>query len=706
LKNHEEETFKTQNVEHAEKSDGFEAGTLLSGKYQVLELLGSGGMGTVYKVKQVFLGQEFALKVLDLHKKSDVTVRRFQLEAKTAAQLRHPNLIEVHDFGLLTDEQPYLLMDFADGVTLGQYLKKTGPLPVDYVVALAVQIAFGVIYAHDKGVVHRDIKPANIMLLDPKNKPTEGSVKIVDFGIAKLMQSEDGEIQALTKTGEIFGSPLYMSPEQCKGSGIDLRSDIYSLGCVMFECLTGSPPFFGDTAMTTMMMRLAQEPPTLKEGSLGNNFPPLLEMIVGKMLATNPKDRYQHLTAAIKDLMQLQQEELQGVVSRAVRTPTKSKNFKLSKQSLSIVGIVLLSCCATALFDRFVLFRPNQTEQSTAVPTESYGSTASTSNDAIVSNSKQSATSEANSSLAKVPHPVGPKYPTFKVVTEANGSLKQRFYFPERCGQISIMGIDEKPAVGEVKLNMGLVRFNIRREFARPNFLSGLTGVQFVRIEYDTGTNLTNEDIAIFEKIKELHEVRLSGDLTSLKPLYNSSSLEKLEADDTKIPASEFTKIKRLNLLRELGFGPIKDPGLIFNALKNSTLSTLIYKGDKFDRTGPGLSRQDVQAISKLSHLESLNIRDCPGFDDEALKKLVTLTGLKTLVVKDCKITEKSLPVLESFKKLTELNLTNDGWSQATQQALKRYGKSKGIVANFENPALNFSGAGRPKGAENLEKFF
>src|SRR5262249_45675712 len=154
---------------------------------------------------------------------------------------------------LLEDDQPYLVMDFVNGITLSEKLKRDGPMSARTATRVFAQVCFGLSYAHDQGIVHRDIKPSNIMLVDGATLGAEGSVKIVDFGLAKLTASDDGEIQALTRTGEIFGSPLYMSPEQCTSGVVDHRSDIYSLGCVLFEALTGAPPHMGQTALTTMM---------------------------------------------------------------------------------------------------------------------------------------------------------------------------------------------------------------------------------------------------------------------------------------------------------------------------------------------------------------------------------------------------------------------------------------------------------------------
>ncbi len=245
-----------------------------------------------------------------------------------AASLKHPNLVEVHDFGVTEEHHPYLLMDLVDGQSLAQLLKKQGTLSVVRTVSLSVQVAFGLLYAHENKVVHRDIKPGNIMLLHADEITTEGSIRIVDFGIAKLVQSDEGQIQELTKTGEIFGSPLYMSPEQCKGDTVDARSDIYSLGCVMFECLTGSPPFWGDSAMSTMLKRLSEEPPTLKEGSLGKEFPSLMEKIVRRCLEVDPDNRYQTMKDLIQDLTLLQRQ------GEDVEAPSSATKLKSEKKNL------------------------------------------------------------------------------------------------------------------------------------------------------------------------------------------------------------------------------------------------------------------------------------------------------------------------------------------------------------------------------------
>lgn len=281
----------------------FEAGQVLDSKYEVLSLLGRGGMGSVYRVRHLLLNVELALKTLDTQRIGDASSsRRFQTEAKAAFSLKHPNLVKVHHFGVFDDVHPFLVMDLVQGKTLQTLIQERGQLNLDEIESIFVQLCFGLSHAHRQQVVHRDIKPANIMLVDGVPLSAEGSVKILDFGIAKIVNADRGEMQTLTQTGEVFGSPFYMSPEQCSGATIDQRSDVYSLGCVLFEALTGTPPHVGSNALRTMMLHVNENAPTLKEATLGSEYPEELEALVAKMLAKSSGDRYLDLGVVAHDL--------------------------------------------------------------------------------------------------------------------------------------------------------------------------------------------------------------------------------------------------------------------------------------------------------------------------------------------------------------------------------------------------------------------
>jgi len=260
-------------------------GTVVENKFQVEELIGTGGMARVYKAKHFILGRFVAVKIL--HSSSqNRSIQRFQQEAKAISTLNHPNLAKFLDFGITEQGDPYLVMDLLEGKTLQSYIESKGKIPFVEALNLFRQVCDGMTYAHRNNIVHRDLKPSNIML----KQADEGVQAVIfDFGIARL--SGDGESEnKLTQTGEIFGSPLYMSPEQCKGMHIDHRSDIYSLGCVLFEMLSGRPPLEGSNAFHTMNLHVTSDPPSIRETC--PELPAEIDTVLKRVLAKDPENRY------------------------------------------------------------------------------------------------------------------------------------------------------------------------------------------------------------------------------------------------------------------------------------------------------------------------------------------------------------------------------------------------------------------------------
>ncbi len=259
---------------------------LIANRYSVLYTLGKGGMGVVLRCRDIVLQRDVAVKVLGDSADMD-TAKRFQTEARATAKLQHENILQVMDFGE-TDGRLFLVMDYLDGITLADLIREKKRVAPEVAIPIFLQICDGLAHAHKKGVLHRDIKPSNIMLIE-----TESGwiVKIVDFGIAKISTNAD---QKLTTTGTVVGSPLYLSPEAGLGKKCDLRSDIYSLGCLMFETLTGKPPFHGDTAFETIMMHANDAPPTISN-SAGMSFDSHLELLIEKCIAKQPAKRYRSI---------------------------------------------------------------------------------------------------------------------------------------------------------------------------------------------------------------------------------------------------------------------------------------------------------------------------------------------------------------------------------------------------------------------------
>lgn len=236
----------------------YRRGDVIGESYQLIDLIGQGGMGVVYRVKHLILEKQFALKLLAPDQINNQNWRRFELEGRSLAKLNHRNIVSIYNMGI-DQGCPYFVMDLLTGISLAEQIKNYGPLSEKENLDVYLQVCAGLSCAHRNGIIHRDIKPGNIMLL-----PSERSilVKIVDFGLVRLQSSGSATSQALTTSGEVFGSPYYMSPEQTLGEEIDARSDIYSLGCSLFESLTGQVPFAGASAIETLMMHQEAEAPS------------------------------------------------------------------------------------------------------------------------------------------------------------------------------------------------------------------------------------------------------------------------------------------------------------------------------------------------------------------------------------------------------------------------------------------------------------
>jgi serine/threonine protein kinase len=330
-------------------------GAIIDNRYEVLSLLGKGGCGCVYKVQQVVMKRPLALKTLN-QASSEYTAMRLQKEAQALSRLEHPNIVQAIDFGMIHD-LPFFVMEFVDGLTLSQYLQQRSRLSVDEVVELFLPIALALSYAQGKGIVHRDLKPSNIILAHDPARLGKFIPKLVDFGIAKIQYGDETAAQ-LTRTGEIFGTPLYMSPEQCAGSGADHRSDIYSLGCVMFEALTGTPPYAGSNPLEILMRHVNAEIPTLKEASLGADFPPGVEQIVQNMLAKSPDDRYQSCAKLVEDLLALQAGSRKIEATGATTNDDGARKRRKLTYLLTGLAALLLVTASVAVINH--LLKPQQ----------------------------------------------------------------------------------------------------------------------------------------------------------------------------------------------------------------------------------------------------------------------------------------------------------------------------------------------------------
>lgn len=258
-------------------------GKVVAGKFEILSVIGAGGMSVVCKARHIALGKTVALKLLQAERLKDARdIDRFQREAQAATSLNHPNIVPVREFGLDDECHPYIVMDFIDGTPLPQLIKE-GNLTAARALSIACGVCRGLDHAHQRGVVHRDIKPENILIA----KDVDGSdlPMIVDFGVARFAVDDENRSR-LTQTGEVFGTPTYMAPEQALGFPTDCRADIYALGTVVYEMLTGKPPFTAGNPLAMLMKHVSQQPEPMA------NVPAQIQSIVMRAMAKDPAARY------------------------------------------------------------------------------------------------------------------------------------------------------------------------------------------------------------------------------------------------------------------------------------------------------------------------------------------------------------------------------------------------------------------------------
>ncbi|MBK7860181.1 MAG: protein kinase [Archangiaceae bacterium] len=266
-----------------------EAGDLIENRYRIVKRIAAGGMGEVYEAEHVELHKPVAVKVMlaDLSKDADF-VARFKREAVASSRIGQHNIVDISDFGRTGDGRFFFVMELLDGLTLAAHLREDGAFAQLRAASVAIQIGRALMAAHDRGIVHRDLKPENVMLLQRPGQPD--FVKVLDFGIAKVSEAHPGG-GGLTQVGTVVGTPQYMSPEQAAGLPVDARTDIYSLGLIFYELLTGRPTFAGDSPSQLMSMQMTAAPPPLAPGPVEPPVAPELEQLVFHLLQKKPGDR-------------------------------------------------------------------------------------------------------------------------------------------------------------------------------------------------------------------------------------------------------------------------------------------------------------------------------------------------------------------------------------------------------------------------------
>jgi len=638
---------------------------LIDGKYKVLARLGSGGMGDVYRVRHLQLQRDEALKTLKNTGLDMESWQRFQREAQAIAKLNCLQIVHVFDFGIGEKNVPFYTMELLDGQSLADKITQQGALKQAQALSYFEQVARGLVHAHKMNIVHRDIKPANIFVCNPDRSGKE-IVKLVDFGIAKLATGNGLDSQKLTGTGLIFGSPLYMSPEQSLGQPLAAKSDQYSFGCSLYQALTGAPPLAGRNAFATMLMHQNQIPLKLSQSLPHGHFSDRMEAFVARLLAKDPEARYPSFADILEELNLLIEQD--------------AKDFSISSPSLSPPQPVPVS---------------GRTAPGAASGHQTTGSTSIAANRKIrtfhlVTALVLLSAAAAASVLVIFPSAFNitgtkklplkakaqsrPELPQYFSVIEPGGGKK--FVFPPgiELGKLELT-IPHAPSLfkyqarGNVDLPPGTKVHLIAGQevYLHPDLLSHFRNDDLLSLTFPDDFEWTDLHLAQIKRFKRLNVLQLkAGSLNAsfFDALNALPDLIVLDISGCKTDGKNLLKFKRLKNLATVNADYVANvPYMIEGIVGAKTMFDLSF-------IGCALTDHDLQNISTIKSLAIITIENNPKITPAGLDFLSTLPGLQTLDIRDIKMGPECIPVLHKFKTLAHLKISVGNWTPEQRQAL------------------------------------
>ncbi|MBU6454316.1 MAG: protein kinase [Cyanobacteria bacterium REEB67] len=668
----------------------FQAGDIVDGTYEIISLIGSGGMGNVYKARHSIMKQEYALKTLSSEQVNETAWRRFQNEAQAIARMNHANVVGIYNLGLHDGRLPFYVMDLLKGQTLLDLLRQQGSLSVKQALLIFGEVATGIGYAHKKGIVHRDIKPGNIVIIDA-NGDGNSQIKIVDFGIAKLSGIKDQRNQELTSVGEICGSPFYMSPEQCNGGRVDTRSDIYSFGCTLFEALTGQVPFRGRSAVETMLMHQSEPPPTLRSVS-GKQFPPMLEQAMATMLAKVPMNRYQTMERIIQDfsaILEGREEPINPYITQAHKRFEPRSDYEGAKEDfetdrngtvepsakrkgrkiLLIAGSVgaALGLTAAAVYSAGALYSfmtPKSSHQSNmyfihtaseASTSEESGGISSADNSGVFAGVAKAIPSVDEQKPGHSQSDLKP-YST-KLELDNEPSISFNFPTDFTIGTIQRNKDDKISALGNriYKLtddltyepDLAVGKYPQYCQRFQPGDLKGLT------ISPSADSPSVVKAVSGIKGIERL-TIKACSNLkdTCIPELSKLDTVTNLNADDSGFTGKGLARLPYIKRLKTLSYIAGTDGEALCRALAGSNAIRVL----EIDEVA--LTPACFRAISTMPNLKRLHLQGTQ-ITDRDLRELAKLPHLKYLLAPYCGITPAQIEILKTFPALKELEVSS-----------------------------------------------
>lgn len=583
-----------------------EPGSFPLDRYGPIRRIGMGASGTVYLCRDRLLKKKVAVKVLN--NLSSEQLVAFQREAKATSQIIHPNIVKVLDFGVSDGKLPYMVLEFVDGLSLQEILEQKHSLAVEDAIPIFTQICDALSFAHKRQLFHRDLKPTNIIVVGWGTKNID--VRIIDFGVGILKQEK-------TEQGKsVAGSPPYMAPDQAIGRPFDERSEIYCLGCVMFEVLTGRPPFSGETALQTISLHAHALPPTLSEVHSSKTFEDSVETVIATCLSKAPDERYKDMEELKHAISEMSENSID---ERKLEVPISTPEPRSIMQAWGIVsGILLVSSIVSAIFVGLMF---NQSEPESKPR-------------------KKQAYQEPKLSDALDSMQTGTWY--------KGGNINGPLVWTSR------------PNLYDKDLKLLTKEKDVKR--IAVGITDNITGLGFKHF-LDRGilavsvqsTGLTDEGLAEIAKMKTLEELRLSlcSNLTTkgMKSITTLPRLDNLNLTFMKIPDGSFEEISKIKTLTHLA---------LFNSknIKDSDIQLLskIPDLEYLDLSSTNLSNDVIPVLSKFKSLSNLRLGNL-NLNDDNLEYLCKIPNLTDLGLAQNAITDAGLAKLDNCKHLEVLVL-------------------------------------------------
>lgn len=591
-------------------------------RYQIKEIIGSGGMGQILKAFDPKLNIDVAIKILH-NLDSDIIAIRLQREAIAAGRLQHVNITRVFDFGLTSNNVPYMVMEFLEGEILSEVLSERGFLSVKETIEIFLQICNGLEHAHRNGIVHRDLKPSNIIV----TKDVSGKliIKILDFGLAQLENVE----QKLTAFNTTVGSPPYMSPEQVCALEVDSRSDIYGLGCILFETLTGVLPLKGNTPIETMTMQRDLAPPLISDKKQEANFPLSLVNLVDKCLAKSPADRPQTAKELALELDSIGHEVLRAQFSTP--EPEQIENFqaKTSSRKFVITIVSVIAICSVAAFATYQYFEFQSRKDAIK-------------NKLLDQSNRKPATLKSLAPLVETNKLLG-KGPEFVLKTSPSNQLVCTF--SSTVQDEDLKKIEGKPVqVVELK----------GCRLVKGTGLKYLSNLPLEALDLDD-TQVDDQSLKFLIPLKRLSTLRLSSDNLSDMGVEQIAKIKSLEILSL---ASENISNNSVSLLTGL-------PGLRFLELKSKKIDDNCAHDLAKIRLLQGISLNNTSCsedigckLARLPRAKSISLEGNSAISERSLNALAK-AGIKQLNLSSVALTKEEWRAMKNLKELFRLDATN-----------------------------------------------